>query len=299
MQDDQQLAAQVQQNRASLANQYAIAEMENSARMAAMQQDAIQKAQQMEVEKAYRNSMMGLQSRELQQKQDLFDMQAQEAARQFQARQAMRAEVEAGLGKGQSPADATARAAAIWGTEAGSPAVADILNGSQRAQAGPQAFVNVKNPDGTDSGRRAYFTGQTWQLVDQERPNPMDLEEFSTLNSQISELRKQLNGKDYEFARAADDRARRGDQMSQTLLDSALDYRKRAMELRRLELKRDAMRKSLGAFYQQPSVFQQADIPAGIGRTNQIQAVTSKQQFDALPSGAIYVGEDGKKYKKP
>jgi len=128
-QRDEELEARVGMEREKLANDYAMAEMATSARKAALQQEMLQKDQELEVEKMYRQQQVGLRERELQMEQQKIEAVAEEAAQQFEARQAIQQGVEQDLTGGRSPAEAFARNVALHGAAAQLPgsAYSDII----------------------------------------------------------------------------------------------------------------------------------------------------------------------------
>lgn len=150
--DAQSDAARIQVERQKLAQASVEANMRAQAQAQELAQKAMMQSQELAVQQAYQKSMIGLKERELGTEQQKLDMQAQEAAQQFQARQSMQQEVEKAIAGGSNPSDAFLGAAVRYGPGAGLPGTAysDIIQNAPSgggAQMGPAAVLPVEGTD--------------------------------------------------------------------------------------------------------------------------------------------------------
>lgn len=177
-QQQQQIDQRGQIARDEIANRFAIAEMENASKRAALQQQALMQAQELEVQKSLKQQALGLQARELEQQQALaqqqmaltgrhYDTEAQktgvvvdQAARKYEAQQRMRMAVQQAISEGKSPTEAFQGAAAVFGTEAGAD-IRDITGtrAGGAGAAGPMATptaMDLLDEHGNPTGQQIY-----------------------------------------------------------------------------------------------------------------------------------------------
>lgn len=160
-QRDTELAAKVQNDREQLANQYAIAEMETATRRAALSQQQLQQQQELEVQKAYQQSVIGLRQRDVEQQQQQIDLKSEEAARQFSAQESIRREVEDVIAKGGDVSAGFRNSLMKHGTQAGvaGPAMGDVLAsgpGGANAPMGVPVAIDLKDEAGNPTGQKIY-----------------------------------------------------------------------------------------------------------------------------------------------
>lgn len=180
-QTDQQREAAQQTAREQMANQYAIAQMESSAKQQALQQEMAQKSQELEIEKAYKQQQIGLAQAENAMKQQQIEAVAQQAQQQFDARRAIEAGVQQDIqGGAMTPQQALTRQVALHGAGANLPSglVSDLYD-QQRAGlpggAGSAQLQQVTGPDGKPmEGVFAFGTGPRTQQLYEPGKNAKD-----------------------------------------------------------------------------------------------------------------------------
>jgi len=91
-----QIGANIAQERNRLAQQAEQAAMSAAIRAQEIEQDSIRKQQELLMEKAYKDAMVGLRKRELDTSEATFQMKAQQAARRFASQQTFQRRVQAG-----------------------------------------------------------------------------------------------------------------------------------------------------------------------------------------------------------
>jgi len=263
--------------RAQIANQYAIAEMENASKRAALAQKALSDAQELEVQKAYQQSQLALRGRELDLSEQGYNLKADEASRQFMAQEQMRRGVQEALAKDpkMDPGVALRKQASIWGPQAGLKA--DEYNSmfsQQSAGLPPPVAVDIVDSQGKPTGQKVVQTGTNSRVVLHDpRENPTEATpapgtggsmlqwgnrlfanpEYQQLNKDKARIEKMLEGPDMELNR----RALTKPEGSRTSRDAVLisEYRNKQAELK-------AIQDKIAAFSSKPS--------AGGGTTNQI-----------------------------
>lgn len=182
VQRDQELAAKVQSDRAQLANQYAIAEMESSSRKAALAQSALKDAQELEVQKYYQQSMLGLKDRELQMQNAVQMQEAEAMARKFSAQESMRRSVEEAIAKGSTPGAAFSEGVARFGAQADLPGTAfsDMIQAPGAGGddgLGPAQMMPVEGTDQYDYFKTGKGSRQLVPRKSAEIPEAVDIED--------------------------------------------------------------------------------------------------------------------------
>ncbi len=227
----------VKLTREQIANQYAMAEMEAATKRSALAQQALQQAQELEVEKSYRQQQIGLKQREQESEQQKVDFMLEKGAQQYRARQAMRGVVEEQLRAGKTPGEALSRGAAIHGTDSGAAGqlMGDIVQtapGGAKAPLGRPVAMPLLNEAGGDTGELIYQSSQNqYSRVPKTKAEPTDSTEvprsggrllkfgnktfpapefadFEELKKEAKALDKKLEGDDLEEERRAFNKAK-------------------------------------------------------------------------------------------
>lgn len=149
---------QAETSRAQIANQYAMAEMENATRQRALQMQALKDAQELEVQKAYQTAVIGIKDREAQVAAAKQQHEFEQAAAETASRLAMQRQVEELMAGGEKPTDAFRRGMISHGPTANLPGTAwsDVLDPGKAAMI-PGDIGQVDRAQG-DLGERGYQT---------------------------------------------------------------------------------------------------------------------------------------------
>ncbi len=180
-QTDQQREAAQQTAREQMANQYAIAQMEASAKQQALEQQLAQRSQELEIDKAYKQQQIGLAQAENQMKQQQIEAVAQQAQQQFEARHAIEAGVQQDIQGGEmTPQAALTRQVALHGAGANLPSglVSDLYD-QQRAGLpggpGSPSLQQLVGPNGEPmQGAYVFGTGPRTQQIYEPGKNAKD-----------------------------------------------------------------------------------------------------------------------------
>ena len=264
--------------RAQIANQYAIAEMENASKRAALAQKALSDAQELEVQKAYQQSQLALKGRELDLSEQGYNLKSDEASRQFMAQEQMRRGVVDALAQNpeMDPGTAFRKQASIWGVQAGAPGsvMGDIINSSPGGVNSSMGMPKAVQLEGAEDGTQvAQLSPNRWAFVPKTATQPTEAApapgtggsmlkwgnrlfanpEYQQLNKDKARIEKMLEGPDMELNR----RALTKPEEKRTSRDAVLisEYRNKQAELK-------AIQDKIAAFSSKPS--------AGGGTTNQI-----------------------------
>jgi hypothetical protein len=173
VQQDQQAAQQFELEAAKIAAGRQQAAMEAQARQQALQQKSIQDQQELELQRSYKESMLGLQEREMKAKEDQFNQQIQQAAQAHEATQAYQQEAADMIGRGQEPTSAFMQSAMKYGPQMNLPSGAYSQMFRDRGEAGaagtpegmPEDFGEVTDVPGME-GYSKFRTGKgSYQLL--------------------------------------------------------------------------------------------------------------------------------------
>lgn len=192
--DQQRLAVQVQQHAQTIAleqqrlqQQAQLAEMEMAAKQAAQQREELVRQQQNEIENQYKQSMIGLKQRELEQDQQKLTAAATAAARQFSAKQKYESLIASGV-----PAE---KALLQVGPEMGIPGGA--YSAALQAQRGPMDLGGAAPIAGLPPEFTGVRTGPNSRQVI-KLPNTtgtstsLERSKISALSKEASDLAKSL-----------------------------------------------------------------------------------------------------------
>jgi hypothetical protein len=119
-----QASMQMQMQREKLAQDAVQANMELAAKQEALQSKALRDEQELNIQKQYRDNILGLQEKELGQKEQLMQLKLKEAAQQFTAQQSYQQEAQAMIEQGTDPNEAYSQSARKWGPQLNLPASA-------------------------------------------------------------------------------------------------------------------------------------------------------------------------------
>jgi len=284
-----QIAAQQNQlAREKIAADMAQSNMELQAKQQALQSQALRDDQELKIKQQYQQTMLSMQERELSQKQEVIQRQTQEAARTFAAQQQMQNEYVSG---GATP-ESFRGAAMKYGPMAKLPgsvysqAMTPEKDTSEIGKFKPVEgmdpkkfgqFVSgfgsrelVKLPENLETGgpAPAGYTRVGTRIIPEREPV-----EIQNKRKDLSRLERRLEGESFKTARMIASAVEANpDKKLQPAQKSMLDsYRKAQKEA-------DDLRQELKA--------------------GPVKRVTSKEEYDALDVGDIYLDADGKKHKK-
>lgn len=168
-------AARIQLGREQLAQQAVQNEMELAAKKEALSREALRRAQEQEIEKAYRETQLGLAQRELQNAELMSALKIQEAARDFDRAQGYQRRVQA-LTAQNIPIEEAARQAIL---ETGGTGLSTALERPNAPSALPEANFRYRQIQG--------------QIDDLMRPysGPMALAIPENVRTNVTALRQQ------------------------------------------------------------------------------------------------------------
>jgi len=264
------LGAQIQQEREKLSQQANEAAVRASLQQQQIEQESMQAQQRLEVTRAQQQQENALKQQELAQHQQTIQMATEQAARKYQAMQSYQEEVSSG----GDPLKAILKYGPAMGQQ-GSPEAAAIRASQMQPQADLPTEVRgrrVLTAEGVPvPGMIAVPSSTGKGLTVRDIPKQGDELSVSSAAMLLRELPRidGMAGTDPTDANS----------LSATL----------GPELRK---------KVLGAVKRTPAATSGPPATAAVAATGEPQKVTSKAEFDALPSGTVYIGRDGKKYKK-
>lgn len=204
--DQQRLAAQVQQHAQTIAlekqrlqQQAQLAEIEMAAKQAAQQREELVRQQQNEIENQYKQSMIGLKQRELEQDQQKLTLAATQAARQFSAKQ----KYESLIAGGMEPQKAILQVGPEMGIPGGAytaalgaernftPTEIDV-GGNKLTQMSPNRYAfspKANLPNSYEQGPSGYFKFNNRLYPEKEsledKQRRADLKEFTKDNASM------------------------------------------------------------------------------------------------------------------
>lgn len=271
-QRESEFQVNTQLERQKLKQQMAMAEMEAASRASALQQQALRQAQELEVEKAYRQQQIGLQERKLALEEQGLNEELQQAAATTGARMAMQRQVEELIRGGASPSQAFRRAAAVGGVAAQLPdgVLSDVMDeGKAQAQSiDPKYEIGKMYPvdgrEGWSFGRTGpnsgqYFPQEKQAYVPQPVPGHPDKELFANrlldkpaavqankLEKDADEIRKDLRGDKWAMHKQSLEKSKDPDKKL-TLGDKQRisDYNAQLAELKKMQEDIARLRSSL------------------------------------------------------
>jgi hypothetical protein len=247
-------AQQFKLGREKIAADMAQAEMELSAKRAAMAQQAMAQAQELEIEKAYRQSMLGLRDRELQMQEQQAASEIESVANQFAAQQRMRSYVEDAISQGKPVGEAFQEAMALHGVGAGAPgsAFGEMMPGQAEAEI-PAPIMQEMAGTGAEGFRVAKTSKNQWQVFPPQGPAqaapvpgaPGSLEygrrvipdrRYRQLESEIDDIRTRLNSDAWSIKRTAYEESKDPDaELTKTKKIWAREYKAQLDELKKRE----------------------------------------------------------------
>lgn len=252
--------------RAQMDTQFRIAEMANAARQAQIQQEALMKAQDLEVQKAYQQQAIGIKQREL----DIQDQKEQEQARQamqeYQAQQQIQKSVQEAMAGGTSAPEAFTAAVSQYGPMAKLPGTAysDIIQNGAGGAPGevPPWMSNPKGVqiEGARPGQLAVQTGKgQMQILDTNKDDKLataplpgtlgmqrvggqnmptiDREVYDDLKKETATIEKRLDSDAWIGHRKAMEKAARGDRLTQSEQSMVNSFRKQEEDLKEKRIK--------------------------------------------------------------
>lgn len=181
-------AARISVERQKLSQDSIQANMRAQAQAQELQQKALMQSQELAVQQAYQQSMIGLRERELGNEQQKLDMEASQAAQQFQAQESIRKEVEQAMStKGADVPLAYRNSMMKHGLTAGSRSGAG--GGFENAMLPPPVAIEVKDEKGNPTGHSVIQTGRnSFASLPQSKANPDSATRVPGMNGRVLQV---------------------------------------------------------------------------------------------------------------
>lgn len=270
--------------RAQIQNQMAMAELEAATKKDALQQQALQAAQELEVKKQEQLSLLSLHQHEQELQQQKIDQVAKQALNEWNARQQIQHAVESGMAGSEGVPKKTApeaflEASARFGPQAGfdNSALAKIMDLSPAgARAGlPDAIASpLKDDQGnvlpgyyttptSERGRSVFHVAGEKDTSVAELPGSLgeltaggkrfksaDLIKYNETKKDIDAIQKRLDSADWSFRKRASEMKKEGKKLTDAQKVWAKEWDDQVGQLGKLKSENEELRKSLD--YSQP-----------------------------------------------
>lgn len=252
-------AARISVERQKLSQDSIQANMRAQAQAQELQQKALMQSHELAVQRAYQQSMIGLRERELGNEQQRLDMEASQAAQQFQAQESMRREVEAAIASGGDVQGAFRNSLMKYGTTGGAAPsmMGDIIQsgpGGANAQMGEAALMPVEGTDAYDyfqTGPRSRTLvprkadvplsvtdipgAEGYQAIGNKVVRKVEPQAVKDLRADKKRLQTYFDGTDSSDAKNALSKQRDGKKLNRFDQQSLQEYLDKQMKLKEIE----------------------------------------------------------------
>lgn len=250
MQREKEAAINADIARQKIASEMAQAQMEAAYRQQALTQKSLQDAQEIEIQRAYNESILGLKGRELQVGEDALNMKADEASRKYAAQESIRREIQKAISNNEPFGEAKDRAYSLYGAAAELPSAAYGSGASGRRSPvlnaqdipGMPGFSAVETSDGhyqvfdmrkADSAGAVPVPGAPGKLKFGD--SIFDDPQYKRIENDITRIQSSLNNKESIPKRMAFDKMKSGGQLSDAETAFAFQYANDLNELKKAQ----------------------------------------------------------------